>query len=238
MSEDYLYQPSLEQHGIDFTPMGVTSMRDGIGIVRLGDDAALNARFFAEEVAIPAKSLNGITHYETMDYIEITKPSDKLFEIVRPARQKDKSRFREEWLLYKAGKEQNTGIPISALFDANLISHSQLKMLTEMKVTSVEKCVAATPHVVEAWGAEGVKIQKMAEGFLEYKRQMSGKGDLAKLKGDLEAKQADLQRKSDEMDLKLAEMNKKLMELEDLKSSKKGKVSKVDLSNSESVLSE
>lgn len=238
MSEDYLYQPSLEQHGIEFTPMGITSMRDGIGTVRLGTDDQMYVKFYAKEVAIPAKSLNGITHFETQDYIIKEKPGDKTTQINRKVRELDKQQYPQQWLQYKAGQSQQNGLPIVAMYDANLISEPQLDMLQTIKIFTVEQCAAASPHVVEAWGAEGPKIQKMAEGFLEYKRGVQGKGDLAKLKTDLEAKQADLQRKSDEMDLKLAEMNKKLMELEDLKSSKKGKVSKVDLSNSESVLSE
>lgn len=238
MSDDYIYEPSLESHGIDFTPMGISSMRDGIGMVRLGADEQLNIMFEAVEVLIPAKSQNGVAHYETQDYIKILKPSDKTFDIHRRVRESDKSRFAREWLAYKAGKDQRHGLPIKSLYDANLITESQLRMLSEMGVNSVEKCVAASPHVVEAWGAEGAKIQKLAEGYLTYKRQVSGSGDIGKLKADLEAKSVEIQKKSDELEAKLALMDKKLAELEEAKSTKSKKSGKSDLSNTESVISE
>lgn len=198
---------SFHEMGETFTPGQRTyyNPQDGVAVFKLGADAQLHVEFYEKRTPIPFKSMNGVTHFEKEDYVIIRRPNDKSWPD-RKVREEDKRRFPEQWFRYKNGQSQEIGDKIEVLQNQGLLTAGQVEMLRYTKILSVQQLAKASELVVASFGTEGHQMQKIAQGWLNYKAQIEHKDGYAKLKAALDAERAELQKERDVLSKQMEEM--------------------------------
>lgn len=179
---------SLEMMGLDFNPVGILHQNasEGWAQYRFGTDAQLHVEFYSKRVPQLSASKDGVMVFEQKDYVKIMKPGAKSWP-ERPAREADKQRFPSQWLRYKQGQSQQVGTSIDTLVQQGLITPNQQEMLTQAKVFTMEQLAAASEAVITGFGPDGEHMQKMARGYLRYRKEIESRAQAEEIK-DIKAK--------------------------------------------------
>ena len=137
-----------------------------VGVVRYGDDAKKNVRFYRRsvpnsKVAIAA----GEPAFVGADYISLKDPGDRLHIIDRPIRPEDQYRWPRQWQAYQANREQvPDGTPVAALFqqDPDVVDR-----LRQFGCYTIQQLAALDEHGITRLGMGARQMVNKAADFLE-----------------------------------------------------------------------
>jgi hypothetical protein len=164
----------------DFTQMGQKFDPQNGGIVEFGDDSRLFVEFQSRAVPdIVASTEAGRPISRQVDYIRIRQPGER-DEIMRPAHDGDRRRFRRHWEAYQDGRQaMPDGTPLVLLFPNN---PEIIENLKHDKIFVVEQLAALSDTQIQnigmgarAWqqkAAELLMVSNDGKGFHVLQRQI------------------------------------------------------------------
>lgn len=148
----------------DFTNMGQKFDAQNGGIVEFGDDSRLFVEFTSRAVPDPIASTEaGRPVSRQMDYIRIRQPGER-DEIMRPAHDGDRRRFRRHWDAFQDGRQAlPEGTPLALLFPNN---PEIIENLKHDKIFVVEQLAALSDTQIQNIGMGARAWQQKAAEFL------------------------------------------------------------------------
>lgn len=210
--DDMIDQASLDSLGIQFTPGDILKAAEGVIQHKLGDDAELFVEFYPKMVL--KKNAAGDFEYQSVDYCKIMRPNSKSWWD-QPVRLCDKQRFAHLWQDYKSGKKVS-GISVDAMCQQGLITQAQADMLKQTSIHTIQQLAACSDITAQLFGNEGIKLRKLAQGYLSH---------IAKIKDEAKLDEAkkEMKNQADELRTEQQELKDKIAKLEALLEAKPSK---------------
>lgn len=145
--------------------------------------------------------------YIDKDHVEIIVAGQDKQKFVGPVNEQHKERFPEEWARYQAGEQaEQIGTPLEQWPE---VTPSQIAMLKNLNVFTVENAASLSDENVKNLGPGGYKLRDNAKRYLSVAANVA---DAARM-SEIEAALAEAKKREAEKDAQLAELKAQVAEL-------------------------
>lgn len=182
----------------DFNAQGVAMVEYGPG------ERNLIVAFYPKAKRNEAKSkAEGKPVFDTVDFVKIQHPGEKLNIVDREATEIDKRRFSNHWNAYCQGRAQiPDGVPLNLLFPNHPHIEATLK---QYNVHTVEQLANLSGNAIGTVGMGAQDWVNKAKKYLEQAEKGVNHHQMQKLLDERDNKIAQLQRQIDEMAAQFAQ---------------------------------